>query len=135
MSTEFDVAKGLLIQVEYVVREPVRSAVIALNLHAADGAHVVSLEDIDGSPDLLMQRSPGIFRTCVRLPGNWLNSGTYLVRAGSGVPRFAIFDNIEALQFSLMETGETTKRGHRSGYLLPMLSWETEIILDGKGVT
>ena len=130
LSTEFDVTKGLLVQLEYIVRKSVRSAVIAINIHSADGAHVLSLEDIDDSADLLMQRLPGVYRSSVKVPGNWLNSGTYLLRVGCGIPRIEIFDNIEALQFTLVETGDPVKRGHRLGYLLPMLPWQTESICD-----
>jgi lipopolysaccharide transport system ATP-binding protein len=128
LSTEFDVTRGLLVQIEYEVRKPLRGAVVAVNVHAADGAHVLSLEDIDDSPDLLMRRSPGVYRSHVKVPGNWLNSGTYLLRAGSGIPGVASFDNIETVQFTLVETGEIVKRGHRHGYLLPMLPWQTEFL-------
>jgi lipopolysaccharide transport system ATP-binding protein len=133
-TTELDVVKGFTVQVEYEVKKHVRGAVIAINLHAADGAHVLSLEDIDSSSELLIMREPGIYRSQVRIPGNLLNSGTYLLRVGSGIPGIESFDNIEAIQFFLVETGETVKRGHRRGYLLPMLPWETEPISRHNGI-
>jgi len=56
------------------------------------------------------------------------------LRVGSGIPGIESFDNIEAIQFFLVETGETVKRGHRRGYLLPMLPWETEPISRHNGI-
>jgi lipopolysaccharide transport system ATP-binding protein len=121
---EFDVCKEIRIDVEYVVRKLVANAVVAVNIHAADGAHVVSLEDIDQNRDLLLGRQPGRYRTRVKLPGNWLNRGTYMLRVGAGVVRGDDFGTVERISFELVETGDSLTRGHRRGYLLPMLKWE-----------
>ena len=131
LAADLDVTKDFSIKISYRIRQPIRNSVIAVNIHAADGTHLVSLEDIDSNPELLMSRLPGLFQTQVCVPGNWLNNGSYLLRVGSGIPGRESFDNIEALRFTLVETGETTKRGHRGGYLLPMLSWQTEAINNG----
>lgn len=126
--SEFDVLMGCTIEIEYEVRKPVHGAVTAINIHTTDGTHLLSLEDSDQNPELLHTRSPGYYRTLVNIPGKWLNSGSYVVRVGCGIPGEKIFCNDEALIFTLVETGDTTTRGHRSGHLLPMLKWRTECI-------
>jgi len=126
---QFDVFDDIVISVDYVVRQPIRGAVVAANIHASDGTHLISLEDIDANPDALYERQPGNYRTSVTIPGGWLNCGTYLVRVGCGIPRVARFDNIEVLTFVLVETGNSTVRGHRRGHLLPMLPWRQQAVL------
>ena len=121
---EFDVGKETRIDVEYVVRKRVANAVIAVNIHAADSAHLVSLEDIDQNRDLLLGRLPGQYCASVKLPGSWLNQGTYLLRVGAGVVGGEDFGSVERIRFQLVETGDSLTRGHRRGYLLPMLKWE-----------
>jgi lipopolysaccharide transport system ATP-binding protein len=125
---EFDVRSETLIDIEYVVRTPVRNAVTAVNIHAEDGAHLISLEDIDQNADLLLGRQPGTYRTSVKLPGMWLNRGSYLLRVGCGMLGAKDWDNIERVSFTLIETGDHLTRTHRRGYLLPMLKWETRAL-------
>jgi lipopolysaccharide transport system ATP-binding protein len=127
--SQFDVQQGLVVEVTYETRRSVSGAVVAVNVHAYDGAHVLSLEDCDCNAALLSQRNPGYYRASVRIPGNWLNSGLYHLRVGCGIPGFVSFDAIDALSFHLIETGDCLTRGHRSGYLLPMLPWETRSLV------
>jgi lipopolysaccharide transport system ATP-binding protein len=124
----YDVMKGVQIIVDYEVREKIIGAVIAINIHSSDGSHIISLEDTDNNKEVLLCRLPGHYRTEVSLPGAWLNSGTYYLRVGSGIPRVTTYENIEALRFVLVETGDTTMRGHRAGYLVPMLKWQTDAL-------
>jgi lipopolysaccharide transport system ATP-binding protein len=126
VAEELDVASSVTIQIDYEVRRPLRNAVVAVNVHAADGAHVLSLEDSDRTEELLAGRTPGTYRTRVTIPGNWLRSGSYVARVGAGVPGLGDFDSIEELRFTLIETGQSATRGHRRGYFVPMLPWELE---------
>ncbi|UAJ74524.1 ABC transporter ATP-binding protein [Synechocystis sp. PCC 7339] len=122
---DLDIRKKFIVEVVYEVRKPIGSAVVALNLHTSDGSHLMSLEDADMNKELLLCRQPGTYRTKVEIPGLWLNSGRYLIRVGCGIPRVENYDNIEALSFDLLETADIATRGHRAGYLLPMLAWQT----------
>ena len=127
-ATEVDVMQGFKVNIEYVVRGKVRGACVALNIHAGDGTHIMSLEDIDNDKDNLLFRNPGKYVASVQIPGKLLNSGTYLLRVGCGIPGIEIYDNIEAINVTLVETGDTTTRGHKGGYLLPMLDWQTRTL-------
>ena len=129
LSNEFDVCSNIRIDIDYIIRKPVRSAVTAVNIHAQDGAHLISLEDIDQNAQLLLGRQPGTYRTRVTLPGMWLNRGSYLLRVGCGMLGVKEdWDNIENVSFTLIETGDHLTRTHRRGYLLPMLKWETRLL-------
>jgi len=61
VASSFDVEQGLSVQVEYEVRTPISGAVVSINVHASDGAHVVSLEDTDQDRDALLGRQPGFY--------------------------------------------------------------------------
>ena len=126
-SGHFDVKTNFKINIEYIVREPVFGAVVSAILHASDGASILSTEDIDTNPELLERRNPGKYRATVDIPGNWLSSGKYFLRLHSGVVFQSIFDNIEALSFELIETGNPKIRAHKQAYLLPSLEWDIEI--------
>ena len=123
---QYDATKYIDIEIEYEVRKKLVGSVIALNIHGVDGVHVVSLEDSDNNKEILIGRKVGSYKATVRLPGPLLNSGIYYLRVGSGIPGRLKYENIEAFRFEIVETGDTTMRGHRAGYLLPMLPWKTE---------
>ena len=129
-STTLDTLEDVVLQIEYVVREVVHQAVLAVILHAADGTLLLSTEDTDLNRQLRMERHPGRYRTSVRIPGGWLNKGEYYIRIGCAVPGREVWDNVEALRFRLVDTGDPLIRFHRRGYFLPMLRWSDSEALD-----
>ncbi|RJR27578.1 ABC transporter ATP-binding protein [candidate division WWE3 bacterium] len=120
----FDVKSNFKINIEYIVREPVYGAVVSAIIHVSDGASILGTEDIDTNPELLERRNPGKYRATVDIPGNWLSPRKYFLRLHSGVVFQSIFDNIEALSFELIETGNPKIRAHKQAYLLPYLDWD-----------
>jgi lipopolysaccharide transport system ATP-binding protein len=124
VSNELDVLKNIDITIQYEVRKPVKGAVVAVIVHASDGALLFSTEDTDCRTELLEKRESGNFKSTITIPGGWLNKGEYHVRLSSGIPGSEIFDNVEALNFTLVDTGNHLTRGHRSSaYLLPSIMW------------
>jgi len=119
----FDVAADLYINIQYVVRQCVHGSVISAIIHASDGAPILSTEDIDLNPELFANREPGEYKITITIPGNWLSSGKYYLRLHSGIVYQAIFDNIEAISFEIIETGNANIRQHKQAYLLPYLPW------------
>jgi len=124
----FDIKNDFKIHIDYIVREPINGAVVSAIIHSSDGASVLGTEDIDTNQELLDRRTPGKYRASVFVPGNWLSSGKYFLRLHSGVVFQSIFDNIEALSFELVETGNPKIRAHKQAYLLPYLKWNIEEI-------
>lgn len=126
--SSFDVRKGIEFIIDYEVRQPIRGAIVAVIIHAPDGAALLSTEDIDLHPELLEERVPGRYRATVHMPGNWLSPGTYLVRLFSAIVFQRIFDDLEVMRFDLIETGNPKIRAHKKAYLLPYLDWTQEKI-------
>ncbi len=133
----FDVRASFRVTIEYIVRQPTQGAVVSVIIHAPDYTPIISTEDVDTSPERLEHRAPGTYRTSVTIPGDWLAAGTYLLRLHTGVVYQTIFDEIQALQFELVETREPQASGAQEAYLLPYLPWTCEpsqsAAGDGKG--
>lgn len=127
ISSEFFKNQKIKIEIKYVVRRLIKGAVIAVNIHASDGTHLISLEDSDRKKELLMGRNPDTYVTSVSLPTYLLNDGDYLVRVSCGIPKVEFFDNIEVLSFSLVESKNYAVTHYRKGYFIPMLEWETDL--------
>ena len=117
-SSELDIRYPVKVKIHYEIRDCIRGAVAAINIYAADGAHIVSLEDIDQNEELKTLRDKGSYATEVTMPGMWLNRGTFSIRVTLGIPGGKQFDDIEKISVNLIETGNTITRQHRSGYLL-----------------
>jgi lipopolysaccharide transport system ATP-binding protein len=125
IATDFTVDKAIYITLDYIVREPLSGAVLSVILHASDGNPVLSTEDVDKNQELLDKRLPGKYKAKVTIPDNLLSSDIYLLRVHCGVVFQAVFDNIEALRFELVETGDPKIRSHKQAYFLPYLDWKT----------
>jgi lipopolysaccharide transport system ATP-binding protein len=121
------VRDGFKISIRYVVREPVRGAVVSVIIHALDGTPIVSTEDVDMNTDLLERRVPGTYRTEVSIPSDLLSASRYLLRLHSGIVNQVIFDNVEALIFELTETGNPKLRSHKQAFILPYWKWDYEL--------
>jgi lipopolysaccharide transport system ATP-binding protein len=128
-NAEINAEKELTICIDYVVRSVVCNAVVDAQIHAPDGAHIISLEDSDQDAYLFSERRPGTYRTRVKIPVIFLNSGTYLVRVGCGLPDGESWDNIKWLTFKVTKTHlNALRQNARQGYSVPMLKWETEAL-------
>lgn len=121
-----DVRHGFTISIWYVVREPVRGAVVSAIIHALDGTPIISTEDVDLNLELLEQRMPGTYRADVTVPGDLLSPGRYFLRLHTGIVNQIIFDNIEALAFELVDSGNPKIRSHKQAYILPYWKWRCE---------
>lgn len=118
-----DIQNEISFKITYTVREKISGAVVSIIIHAPDGSPILSSEDIDCEPELLAPRVPGSYLCEVKIPPNLLSSGKYLLRLHSGVVFQEIFDDIEALYFEIIETGNPKIRQHKQAYILPYLSW------------
>jgi lipopolysaccharide transport system ATP-binding protein len=122
-TTELVLQRDIEIVIEYEVRRPVIGAVVAVIIHAADGALLFSTEDTDGHPELIHERNQGHYTAVVTITRGLLNLGEYYIRVGAGIPaRQVQFDNHEVLWFSTVDTGDHTIRSHRRrAYFMPDL--------------
>ncbi len=122
---EFEAADGFTVEMTYEVRRAARNTLIEFFIHTADGIHLLTCGDHDAAPERYALREPGTYTARVTLPGNLLNTGTYLLRINSGTHQMT-YDNEDAIWFRIAETGQLTSRHNRRGLVLPMLPWTTE---------
>jgi hypothetical protein len=127
ISSNLDNLEDIQISLEYEVREELRGTIVAVILHAQDGALLFSTEDADTRTDMVDRRPPGRYRCTVAIPGGLLNAGDFYIRISSGIPGQILYENIEALSFTLYNTKDHHTRGRRSAaYFLPTLDWQIE---------
>ena len=121
---EFADAEGLSVEVEYEVLAPVWNAQVGFQVLTADG--VVVLEsyngDLSNEPEL---QEPGHYRWTCRIPGMFLNNGSYYVKLWGVVPNVRwIFPRETLLPFSIVRTRALgADGGHRPGILRVPLDW------------
>jgi lipopolysaccharide transport system ATP-binding protein len=115
-------------RIDYEINEPITGTSVGLAFFLVDGTCAFVTADFDAHEELLKERSPGIYRTEVEIPGRWLNIGRYSVslyiaNAGSGV----VYDSIDAIVFNVVDTGTpgSLNAVARRGILQPVLDWQT----------
>jgi lipopolysaccharide transport system ATP-binding protein len=121
---EFEAERGFEIEISYEVRASVRNALVEFFILSGDGVHLLTSGDHDTAPERYEQRTPGHYTARVRVPGNLLNLGNYLLRINSGT-HHETFDHEDVLSFQISEPRQLTTRHNRRGHLVPMFPWLT----------
>ncbi len=120
---EFEADTGFVVEVQFVVRESVRNVLVEFYIFSADGVHLLTSGDHDTAPDRYERRIPGTYCARIRIPGDLLNIGDYVLKINSGTHR-QTYDHEDAILFRIIESRRLTSRNDRRGLLLPMLPWE-----------
>jgi lipopolysaccharide transport system ATP-binding protein len=120
----FDAAAGFWVEIDYVVREVARNVVIEFFIMGSDGVHLLTSGDHDRAPSRYQERAPGSYRARIRVPGDLLGLGTYLLKVNCGTHQ-RTFDLIDAAVFRVVEEHRISSRANRRGLILPMWEWET----------
>ncbi len=136
-TAEIDIAKDLIIQIEYWCLKEGLCLYPAIWLRdqlgapllASGNAHSMSIgKDMwYGKP-----YPKGLFKSSCRIPGNFFNEGTYSVTAIVGIlPTQTQILEDYLLSFTVHDTGEMRKEysGGWLGTIRPKLAWNTENIL------
>jgi hypothetical protein len=112
--------------VEYEINSPVIGGVVGFALFTVEGTCAFVSADFDNQPELLALRAPGKYRAEVMVPSQWLNVGRYSLRISIATTT-DVYDDIEALVFSVLDTGTPGSRNgiQRRGILQPILDWTT----------
>ncbi len=101
---------------------------LGIAVFTVDGTCAFTSADFDAKPEMLESREPGRYRARVQFPGTWLNVGRYTVRVYlTGTPDEP-FASVEALVFTVVDTGTPASRVgiQRKGILQPILEWTTD---------
>ena len=89
--------------------------------------HIFSTGDWDTQPHLLEGRPPGSYTAKVELPCPLLNSGTYAIAIGMGIPPHVAYDRRECLTLTVHDDSGRIYDvgvGKRLGALLISIPWE-----------
>jgi lipopolysaccharide transport system ATP-binding protein len=123
---ELSCGQVVIAEIEFVINQKAQGCHLACIVTNQEGYHIFSTADTDSNPDLFQERLPGKYLAQVKLPTTSLNTGTYNIAIGLGIPGIEVFDRQEALAFTLHDTGDfgTLKEGsRRSGLLLVETDW------------
>ncbi len=126
ITNEFEVRDGFTVELDYIIRKPVRDAVIELWLYSSDSQLVLKTGDFDLNPELRSQRAPGLYTARVQIPGQYLNRGSFYIVLNSGLPIGVTFDQEQVASFEMVEREGELIRSGRGGYLIPGFNWELE---------
>ena len=106
------------------VQEVVR---VGFDLFTDDGIHIFRTYDNDNIDNASCRASLGVYSSRVRIPGNMLNTGTYLIDIIAGIHniRWFLKDSVGWV-FEIVQTAGPNHHyvGARPGILLPDLSWQ-----------
>jgi lipopolysaccharide transport system ATP-binding protein len=118
------------IVIEYEVNQPVEGVSVSIALYTVDGTCAFVSADTDARAELLGTRAPGRYQSAVEIPPAWLNVGRYVVNVtiASASSAGTVYDDVEALVFSVVDTGSPGSRHgiERKGILQPLLNWTNE---------
>lgn len=125
---------GVDIRVEYILREPMRRFLIAVELWDSNGICVLMSTDMDKVENPYAEdRLTGTYRTTCHLPGAYLRPGRYFITVLAVVPAVKYLGTLSGqLSFDIMElevVGMKIGQGRR-GVIAPLLDWETVYIAD-----
>lgn len=126
IANEFEVRDGFTVELDYIVRTPVRDAVIELWIFSSDSQLVLKTGDFDLRPELRSQRDPGAYTASVRIPGEYLNRGSFYIVLNCGLPIGVTFDHEQVASFEMVEREGELLRSGRGGYLIPGFSWSLQ---------
>lgn len=130
-TSEFQGAQEPIVEIKFILNEKVRGCHIACIITNNEGYHLFSTADTDCNPDLFLEnRAPGIYKVQVQLPTRMLNTGTYHVAVGIGIPGVESFDRQDAVSFTIHDMGDfgTMKEGNRrSGLMLVETPWKYQL--------
>lgn len=126
-SLEFRYDEEFAIAVEYEVNQTVKDCCVWFGLRTIHQAVAFDSADSDVNGTMLNERSPGYYRTEVRIPHSWLNAGQYILIVGiTKYSPLMNFDRAEVATFSILDIGtpERTRTGNsRPGILQPYIPW------------
>lgn len=128
-SLEFRYDEEFTIAVEYEVNQAVKDCCVWFGLRTIHQAVAFDSADSDVDGTMLNERSPGYYRTEVRIPQSWLNAGQYILIVGiTKYSPLMNLDRVEVATFSILDIGtpERTRTGNsRPGILQPYIPWAT----------
>jgi hypothetical protein len=115
--------EDIIIEVDTTSFENLKNSTVAINIHTSDGAHLLSMEDVNVYTNLRSYRKSGNYITRLTIPKQTLNKGLYFLRVGTGIIQTQNFMNISELCFEIInDKAGVNNSNHIRGYLYPKFS-------------
>lgn len=129
ISAQVNLSEGITLEMDYVVKTPIRSVQVSFSLYNSEGTCVLTSTDLDA--DLARydrMAEAGHFTAGCRIPPEYLRPGRYYVELYAGIPNIRRLDSMpRCLDFDVIDDGsiEGVLGQPRSGVIAPRLAWET----------
>lgn len=140
VSEAIDIRRAVTVEVEFVVRRPGHHLVPNLHFFNEEGTCAFVSSEVDSSWHL-RPRPAGRYVASVRIPGNFLAEGTYVVKAMISTmdPVAVHVEERDAVAFQVIDSFEgDSARGNYGGpfpgIVRPLLRWDTEFVPEGESL-
>ncbi len=127
ISAQINLSEGAFVELDYVVRRPIRAAQIAFRLYNSDGTCVLTSTDFDSDPRRYeATHAAGNYTARIFLPSAYLRGGSYYLELVAQVPHVRPLDHIQnSISFEVLDDGSTISQfGARPGVIAPVLEWQ-----------
>lgn len=125
-TSDFSIGSTVIAEIVFTISEAVKGCHLACIITTIEGIHLFSTADTDAIPELFKIRNPGKYTARAIIPTEFLNTGTYHMAVGIGIPNVESFDRQESVTFCLHDTCDfsSLKEGHRrAGLILVNADW------------
>lgn len=130
-TASFDFRYEIVVEAEYVVRQPIPQGLLGFRVSTADGLPIFTShhsDTLDPSSNATRVLHPGTFRTQITIPPNFLVPGSYLLTVAIVDGTMRLIDMHEdSISFDVGETGSARARqASITGVVNLDLAWDIE---------
>jgi len=126
VTSTLDVRKPFSIEIRYRIMSRLPYCRVGFVVETVHGMSVLEAYDLDDDR-FAGPRDPGAYSVTCRIPGNLLNTGSYVLTLVAGMPNLKNLAKLEGiLSFEIEDTGAIGSGMNlkRSGVIRPRLQWE-----------
>jgi hypothetical protein len=116
------------VQIEFVVKNPIRGANVAFHLWNHSGICVMTSTDVDDAPQKISAlREAGTYvATCI-IPAIFFKGGIYSFGVSASIPNIEVLANLPAVvNFNVVDLGSVEAKlpQNRQGIINPVIAWD-----------
>ena len=132
VTSQIDINDDIFLEMEYEVMKPGAHVNAIFHIHTADGVKAFITSDVTLDPEAVLKMQPGRYLSRCKIPGNFLNDGTYYVGFAMATMETSKdhFHQQDLLSFIIIDSLQgTITRGKYGGAIpgivRPALEWES----------
>lgn len=123
----FTGSESILVELDYVVREPVSACSIGFRVCNAEGMVVLTTGESDELDVPASAKRPGRYVSSAVIPGRFLSPGSYTLLVAAHMPHRQVYDTIDQqVGFEVSSVGSLTSLDGRLGVVAPLFHWQTD---------